>query len=30
MLKWKSLAILGFGFGLVGIGWGLAQEKNAV
>jgi hypothetical protein len=30
MLKWKALAILGFAFGLAGIGWGLAQEKNAV
>jgi hypothetical protein len=30
MLKWKVLAILGLAFGLAGIGWGLAQEKNAV
>ena len=30
MLKWKVTAVLGLGFGLAGIGWGYAQQKNAV
>ena len=30
MLKWKVLALLGMAFGITGIGWGYAQEKNAV
>ena len=29
MLKWKILAVLGLAFGLAGIGWGYAQERNA-
>ena len=29
MLKWKLTALLGLGFGLAGIGWGYAQQKNA-
>jgi len=28
MLKWKFLALLGFAFGIAGIEWGRAQEKN--
>ena len=28
MLKWKLLAVLGFAFGVAGIEWGRAQEKN--
>ena len=28
MLKWKLTALLGLGFGLAGIGWGYAQQKN--
>jgi hypothetical protein len=30
MLKWKVAAALGVAFGLLGIGWGYAQEKKAV
>ena len=30
MWKWKALAFLGMAFGVAGIGWGYAQEKNAV
>jgi hypothetical protein len=29
MLKWKLTAILGLVFGVAGIGWGYAQQKNA-
>ncbi|PWT86159.1 MAG: hypothetical protein C5B57_01600 [Blastocatellia bacterium] len=29
MLKWKIAALLGLVFGLAGIGWGYAQQKNA-
>ena len=29
MLKWKLTALLGLGFGLAGVGWGYAQQKNA-
>jgi hypothetical protein len=29
MLKWKVTALLGLAFGLAGIGWGYAQQKNA-
>jgi hypothetical protein len=28
MRKWKILALLGFGFGIAGIEWGRAQQKN--
>jgi hypothetical protein len=30
MLKWKLTALLGLAFGLTGIGWGYAQQQNAV
>ena len=30
MLKWKVTAILGLAVGIAGIGWGYAQQKNAV
>jgi hypothetical protein len=30
MLKWKILAVLGVTFGVAGMGWGYAQQKNAV
>src|SRR5437868_12261258 len=30
MLKWKLTALLGLAFGAAGIGWGYAQQKNAV
>jgi NIPSNAP len=30
MVKWKLTALLGFAFGLAGMGWGFAQQKNAV
>ena len=30
MLKWKILAVLGVAFGVAGMGWGYAQQKNAV
>jgi len=30
MLKWKLAALLGCVFGMAGMGWGLAQQKNAV
>jgi NIPSNAP protein len=29
MWKWKFAAILGFAFGIGGLGWGFAQQKNA-
>ena len=29
MLKWKALAIAGMAFGLAGLGWGYAQQRNA-
>src|ERR1700757_861525 len=29
MWKWKCLGILGFAFGIGGLGWGLAQQRNA-
>jgi hypothetical protein len=29
MLKWKILAFTGVAFGVVGIGWGVAQERKA-
>ena len=29
MLKWKLTALLGLAFGVAGIGWGYAQQKNA-
>src|SRR5262244_4610684 len=28
MLKWKVFAVLGFAFGVAGIEWGRAQQKN--
>ena len=30
MLKWKILAVMGMAFGVAGIGWGYAQQKDAV
>lgn len=30
MRKWKVLAALGFAFGVGGLSWGFAQQKNAV
>jgi len=30
MLKWKITALLGLVFGIAGIGWGYAQQKNAI
>jgi hypothetical protein len=30
MRKWKVLAVLGFAFGIGGLSWGFAQQKNAV
>jgi hypothetical protein len=30
MRKWKLLAILGFAFGIAGLGWGFAQQRKAV
>ena len=30
MLKWQIVTLLGFAFGVAGIGWGYAQEKKAV
>jgi len=30
MLKWKIAAVLGVAFGLVGVGWGYAQQRQAV
>jgi hypothetical protein len=29
MLKWKIVAFLGLAFGVIGIGWGYAQESKA-
>jgi NIPSNAP protein len=29
LLKWKLTALLGLVFGMAGIGWGYAQQKNA-
>ena len=28
MVKWKMLAILGLSFGVAGVGWGYAQQRN--
>jgi NIPSNAP protein len=28
MLKWKILAFAGFAFGVIGVGWGIAQESK--
>ena len=28
MVKWKILAILGLSFGVAGVGWGYAQQRN--
>ena len=30
MLKWKITALLGFVFGIAGIGWGYAQQSKAI
>ena len=30
MLKWKITALLGVVFGIAGLGWGYAQQRNAV
>jgi hypothetical protein len=30
MLKWKITALLGVVFGLAGLGWGYAQQRNAI
>ena len=30
MLKWKITALLGVLFGIAGLGWGYAQQRNAV
>jgi hypothetical protein len=30
MLKWKITALLGLVFGIAGLGWGYAQQRNAV
>ena len=30
MLKWKLTALVGVAFGLVGMGWGFAQQRNAI
>jgi NIPSNAP len=30
MLKWKIAAFLGMAFGLAGVGWGFAQQRQAV
>src|SRR5437879_5417293 len=30
MMTWKILALLGVAFGVAGIGWGYAQQNNAV
>ena len=30
MWKWKILALLGLSFGVVGIGWGYAQQQKAI
>jgi hypothetical protein len=29
-MKWKMLAVLGLSFGVAGVSWGLAQERNAI
>jgi hypothetical protein len=29
MLKWKIAAVLGVVFGVAGIGWGYAQQRQA-
>src|SRR4051812_39643117 len=29
MLKWKIATVLGVAFGLAGMGWGYAQQRNA-
>jgi NIPSNAP len=30
MLKWKLTALFGIAFGLAGMGWGFAQQKNTI
>ena len=30
MLKWKITALLGLVFGIAGLGWGYAQQRNAI
>ena len=30
MLKWKIAAVVGLVFGVAGVGWGYAQQRNAV
>lgn len=30
MLKWKITALVGLAFGIAGLGWGYAQQRNAV
>jgi hypothetical protein len=30
MLRWKLTALFGIAFGLAGMGWGFAQQKNAI
>ena len=30
MLKWKLTALFGIAFGLAGMGWGFAQQNNAI
>ena len=30
MLKWKITAVLGVVFGIAGLGWGYAQQRNAI
>ena len=30
MLKWKVTALLGVVFGIAGLGWGYAQQRNAI
>lgn len=30
MLKWKITALLGVVFGIAGLGWGYAQQRNAI
>ena len=30
LFKWKILALLGLSFGVLGIGWGYAQQEKAI
>ena len=30
MLKWKILAVIGLAFGVAGVVWGYAAQKNAI